>query len=91
MAPITRDDLEALEKHLLQAIETSLSGISSRVDRLEIKVELHHEILVTGKGETPSLSEKVRTQGRWIENINKLGWAAVLILLGILLNNIFRP
>jgi hypothetical protein len=88
-----------------------IDSIIARLSTVEKTVEGHNTLFIVGNGEPAMkdqvrtltqwkkdnelLPETVRTQGRWIQNINKLGWAIIVILLGILVTNgygvFFKP
>jgi hypothetical protein len=92
MTPIsTRAEIEEIHRRLA-AVETKTATLEDVV--LIGKSEPSHREVIRLMAkflvENEKLPETVRTQGRWIENINRLGWAAVVILLGILINAIFN-
>jgi cell division protein FtsX len=78
-------DQRSSETKINHLYDVVLIGSSDQPSHREV-IKLMAKFLVDNE----KLPETVRTQGRWIENINRLGWAAVLILLGILINNIFN-
>jgi hypothetical protein len=77
--------------------------LARRLTNVEDEVKYHNKLLVVGNGDPPlkelgrdvwdwmkenkGLPETVRMHGRWMENVNKIGWAIILLLIGILVTN----
>lgn len=83
-----------------------IEEIHRRLASVEVKTAVLEDVVLIGKSEpshreiirlmekfltdNEKLPETVRTYGRWIDNVNKVGWAIILLLLGILANLIFN-
>lgn len=97
---------EGLDKAMTVSQRAEIAEIHKRLAAVETKTAVLEDVVLIGHSEpshreiirlmekfladNEKLPETVRTQGRWIENVNRLGWAAVVILLGILINAIFN-